>query len=171
VRLCAWCLLLVASSIGCARPAAPEDPAFEARWRAAAARTQALTVGEGGSEALADNVRRVRPRLDPAPGAQPAGLPEQPAGDDVDRIIRSNLGAVKGCYLAVAAHGSGRSGKAIVSFTIGSDGRAGNVQVDAPSFQGTPLGTCLSSQVAFWSFPRSVKGGGAVSYPFVFVGG
>jgi hypothetical protein len=163
-------VLIVALSLGCTR-AAPEDPAFEARWQATAAHAPAITVGEGGAEALSDNVRRVRAHVDPGPPAQPAALPEQPAGEQIERVIRSNLGAVKGCYQAVAAHGSARSGKAIVSFSIGSDGRPSNVQVDAPSFQGTPLRTCVMAQIAFWSFPRSQKGAGALSYPFVFVGG
>jgi hypothetical protein len=98
-------------------------------------------------------------------------LPAEPPGPEIARVIRGNLGAIKGCYLAVAAHGSGRSGKAIVSFSIGADGRPANVAVDAPAFAGTPLRTCVMAQIGFWSFPRSQKGAGAVSYPFVFVGG
>jgi len=129
-------------------------------------------VDENG-EALMGNVRRARAKLDPpaAPQERAGGaLPVQPAGDEVQKVIRSNLAAVKGCYNSVARN-SDRSGKAIVTFAIGSDGKTTNVQVDAPTFKGTPLPNCLSAQVGFWSFPRSQKGAGVVSYPFVFVGG
>jgi hypothetical protein len=167
---CASPVILLSLAMGaCSRQAPAEDPAFESRWKAVTATSEAVVVGDDQSLALSASVRKAE-ATPPAVKAG-GGLPEQPAGHEVDRVIRSNLGAVKGCYLSAARGGAGRSGKAIVSFTIGSDGRPGNVQVDAPSFKDTKLPTCISSQVAFWSFPRSRKGAGAVSYPFVFVGG
>ena len=145
-----------------------EDPAFEARWKEATSATEAVVVGDDEALALSANVRKAQAGAPPAQAG--GGLPEQPAGHDVDRVVRKNVSAVKGCYLT-AAKNTGRSGKAIVTFSIGSDGRPSNVQVDAPSFKDTRLPTCITSQVSFWSFPRSRKGAGAVSYPFVFVGG
>jgi hypothetical protein len=44
-------------------------------------------------------------------------------------------------------------------------------KVDAPSFQGTSLPTCVSAMVSHWAFPKSQTGSLATSYPFVFVGG
>jgi hypothetical protein len=184
MRMSSWrvVLLLALSLAGaaCSRsssPPAADDPAFEARWKKMAGGGELVVVGNAAAEALAANVRRasqpkVEPALEGATATAPAGtLPEAPAGDEVGRIIRSNLSAVKGCYASVARQGTGRSGKAIVTFGIGSDGRPTNVQVDAPSFKGTALPTCLSSQVSFWAFPRSKKGAESVSYPFLFVGG
>jgi hypothetical protein len=153
----------------CSRKVPTEDPAFESRWKDVTAANEAVVVGDEQALALSASVRKAQ--ATPPAVAAGGGLPEQPAGHEVDRVIRSNLGAVKGCYLTAARGTSGRSGKAIVSFSIGSDGRPANVQVDAPSFKDTKLPTCISSQVSFWSFPRSRKGAGAVSYPFVFVGG
>jgi TonB family protein len=170
--LCWRSLLLGALGLAlgaCSRQGPPEDPAFQARWNQVTAANEALVVGDESGLALSANVRKAEAKLD-RPPPRPNGLPDQPGGDDVARVIRSNLGAVKGCY-ANAARRSGRSGKAIVTFTIGSDGRPTNVQVDAPSFKDTGLPTCLTAQVSFWSFPRSRKGAGEVSYPFVFVGG
>jgi TonB family protein len=164
--VCWRSLSVVALALGaCSRQGSPEDPAFQARWKQATTANQAVVVGDDSGLALSANVRKVEAKDSPRPR-----LPDQPGGDEVQRVIRSNLSAVKGCYLTAARHG-GRSGKAIVTFTIGSDGRPSNVQVDAPSFKDTGLPTCLTTQVAFWSFPRSRKGAETVSYPFVFVGG
>jgi hypothetical protein len=79
--------------------------------------------------------------------------------------------AVRGCYMNMARTGQARSGKAIVSFSIGADGHPASLRVDAPAFSDTPLPGCVTAQISRWSFPRSQKGGGSVSYPFVFVGG
>jgi hypothetical protein len=163
-------LVMLPLSLGaCSRQGPPEDPAFTARWNEAAARSEAVVVSDDSGLALSASVRRVEAKPErPMPRA--GGLPQQPGGEDVARVIRSNLAAVKGCYISAARQG-GRSGKAIVTFTIGSDGRPSDVQVDAPSFKDTGLPRCLGAQVSFWSFPRSQKGAGVVSYPFVFVGG
>ena len=157
------------ASGACSRKLPVEDPAFESRWKEVTAANEAVVVGDDSGIALSANVRKAEAKMD-RPLARAGGLPVQPGGDDVARVIRSNLAAVKGCYLNAARHG-GPSGKAIVTFTIGSDGRPSHVQVDAPSFKDTGLPTCLTAQVSFWSFPRSQKGAGAVSYPFVLVGG
>jgi TonB family protein len=162
-------LSLLALSLACSRRGPGEDPAFAARWKEVTAVNEAVVVGDDSALALSANVRKAEAKPD-KPLAKAGGLPVAPGGDEVARVIRSNLGGVKGCY-AGAARREGRSGKAIVTFTIGSDGRPTNVQVDAPSFKDTGLPTCLGAQVSFWSFPRSQKGAGAVSYPFVFVGG
>jgi hypothetical protein len=166
--VCWRSVLVVSLSLGaCSRNGPPEDPAFTARWNEVTARSETMVVGDDRALALSASVRKAEAR-DRAP-AHAGGLPEQPRGEEVAQVIRSNLPGIKGCYAGAAR--DGRSGKAIVTFTIGSDGRPSNVQVDAPSFKDTGLPTCLGAQVSFWSFPRSQKGGGVVSYPFVFVGG
>lgn len=170
-------LAAAATSAGCRRDplAVPPsgDPAFEARWNSVAGNEdKVFYVGDDRAEAMLGTVRKgIRSRTTPPPPADPGRVPEQLPGEEVNQIIRSNLSSVKGCYLGMARQGNARSGKAIVTFAVGSDGRPTDVKVDAPAFQGTPLPGCLSAQVTFWSFPRSQKGGGVVSYPFVFVGG
>jgi hypothetical protein len=163
-------LLCAIALASCGRKQPAEDPAFEARWKTVTnSGAEVLTIGDDRGEALMGNVRRAsRPKTE-ATTTTSTGLPAQLAGEQVQQVIRSNLASVKGCYLSVARH-TPRNGKAIVSFTIGADGKPTNVQVDAPSFQGTALPGCLTAQVSVWTFPPSQKGSGAVSYPFVFVG-
>jgi hypothetical protein len=172
-------MVVLGSLAACAKKAdtgeAPAaDPDFDKQWASLATNgVEALYIEDDRGEGLMGNVRRAtKPQSVALPGESPSGaLPVQPNGEDVQRIIRGNLAAVKGCYMAMARSGSPRSGKAIVSFDIGADGRPAGVRVEAPQFKGTALPSCMMGQVARWTFPRSQKGGGSVSYPFVFVGG
>jgi outer membrane biosynthesis protein TonB len=159
--------------------ASTSDPEFDKKWAALAqAGTDVAYIEDDRGEGLMGNVRRAsRVKAEAPVLAAPAGdqvlaaLPEQPAGEEVQRIIRGNLMAVRGCYMNMARTGQAKSGKAIVSFSIGADGRPASLRVDAPTFNDTPLPGCVTAQISRWSFPKSQKGGGSVSYPFVFVGG
>jgi len=159
--------------------ASTSDPEFDKKWAALAqAGADVAYIEDDRGEGLMGNVRRAsRVKAEAPVLAAPAGdqvlaaLPEQPAGEEVQRIIRGNLMAVRGCYMNMARTGQAKSGKAIVSFTIGADGRPASLHVDAPTFSDTPLPGCVTAQISRWSFPKSQKGGGSVSYPFVFVGG
>jgi len=164
--------------LSCAKksaPAAPTNPEFDKKWsELAQAGIEVSYIEDDRGEGLMGNVRRASRVKAETPGAAPAeavagGLPLQPSGEQVQRIIRGNLMAVRGCFMSMARTGQSRSGKAIVSFTIGADGKPEGLKVDAPSFVDTPLPGCVTAQIAHWEFPKSQRGGGQVSYPFVFV--
>jgi hypothetical protein len=173
---------LALGGVACARKSAapaPGSPEFDKKWaELAQAGIEVSYIEDDRGEGLMGNVRRAsRVKSDPpavapaeANAANAGGLPDQPPGEQVQRIIRGNLMAVRSCFMSMARTGQARSGKAIVSFTIGANGRAAGLQVDAPSFADTPLPGCVTAQVSHWEFPKSQKGGGQVSYPFVFVG-
>jgi hypothetical protein len=174
-------VLVPALGAGCTKKAAPvADPDFDKKW-AELAQTgiDVAYIEDDRGEGLMGNVRRAsRVKSEPpavvageANAGNPGALPAQPSGEQVQRIIRGNLMAVRGCFMSMARTGQARSGKAIVSFTIGADGKATGLKVDAPAFTGTPLPGCVTAQISHWEFPKSQRGGGQVSYPFVFVGG
>ena len=173
-------LLFVFGLAGCTKKAAPvatANPDFDKQWaELARAGTEVSYIEDYRGEGLMGNVRRAsRVKADPpipaAAGApSPGGLPDQPPGDQVQSVIRGNLMAVRGCFMSMARTGQARSGKAIVSFSIGADGKPAGLRVDAPSFVDTPLPGCVTAQVSHWEFPKSQRGSGQVSYPFVFVG-
>jgi len=158
---------------------AQSDPKFDQDWsKLAQTGVEALYIEDDRGQGLMGNVRRassmetVPAAVAPVAPRDPNGpLPDQPAGEEVQKVIKQNLANVKACYLRMTREGSSKSGKAIVSFQIGPDGRVAGVKVDAPSFDGTVLPTCMTGQISNWAFPKSTKGGLAVSYPFVFVGG
>jgi len=172
-------LLLFAACAKKPAPAGPSNPEFDKKWaELAQAGIEVSYIEDDRGEGLMGNVRRAsRVKAEPpAVGANqaagdPSALPERPAGEQVQRIIRGNLMAVRGCFMSMARTGQARSGKAIVSFSIGADGKPTGLKVDAPTFADTPLPGCVTAQVSHWEFPKSQRGGGQVSYPFVFVSG
>jgi hypothetical protein len=152
---------------------------FDKQWaELAKAGTEVAYIEDDRGEGLMGNVRRASPVKVEPPAVAPTEvivgneteLPDQPPGEQIQKIIRGNLMAVRSCYMNMARTGQARSGKAIISFAIGADGKPASLQVDAPTFQDTPLPGCMTAQVSRWEFPKSRKGGGQVSYPFVFVG-
>jgi hypothetical protein len=161
----------------------PSDPRFDEAWRALAGQGagegELFYIEDDRGEGLLARVRRapgVAPRPAPPPEAAAdsgavRSVKEVPAAEEVAAVVRANLPAVKTCYLRLTRAGSGVSGRAIVSFTVEKAGTVGDVRVDAPAFRDTGLPRCVSEQVQRWAFPQSKRGGLAVSYPFVFVGG
>jgi hypothetical protein len=119
----------------CAKKSAQADrlaaPEFDKKWaELAKAGTEVAYIEDDRGEGLMGNVRRASPVKAEPPAVAPAEanvgnprrLPDQPPGEQVQRIIRGNLMAVRGCFMSMARTGQARSGKAIVSFTIGADG-------------------------------------------------
>jgi hypothetical protein len=157
---------------GKAAPAA--DPAFDQKWSALAhADVDVFYIEDDRGEGLMGNVRRARGAAD-APATKGSDSPMPPAKlshEDAQRVIKQNLAGVRACFMRLGQGGDQRSGKAIVSFEIGPAGDVKDTKVDAPAFSGTSLPGCVMGMVSRWVFPKSQKGGLAISYPFVFVGG
>jgi hypothetical protein len=170
--------LLVAASaaMACngdkAQKAQAADPAFDQKWVALAkAGSDPLVIeSEVHGAGLMGELRRA---ADPGPGmmANAGPLTGELPDDQVVRVIRSNLAAVKGCYQVAERQGGIGSGKAIVSFEIDPAGTVKTVNIDAPAFRASTLPGCMSTQAKNWTFPKFTQGPKRFSYPFVFVGG
>jgi hypothetical protein len=155
-----------------AAPKAAESAEFDQKWAALAAKdVDAFYVEDDRGEGLMGNVRRARHEPTAGDKGAPMGTHEALSQAEIQQVIRQNLPGVKACYLRISHEGEPRSGKAIVSFEVGPAGDVRGTKVDAPSFQGTSLPTCVSAMVSHWAFPKSETGSLAISYPFVFVGG
>lgn len=162
----------LAALAGCHKqPAA--DPQFEQRWS---------ELEHGGAEPLfveselhgAGLMGELRRAVDPVRSAEhhaAAVLPGPLPDGEVVKVIRENLGAVKGCYALAEREGLTSSGKAIVNLEIAPDGEVRGVTVDAPAFGSTHLPSCVSGRARAWTFPKFTQGPKRFSYPFVFVGG
>ena len=156
------------------KAAAPSSPEFDQKWSALAKEdVDVFYIEDDRGEGLMGNVRRARGAAD-VPATKGSDSPMPPAKlshEDAQRVIKQNLAGVRTCFMRLGQGGSQRSGKAIVSFEIGPAGDVKDTKVDAPAFSGTSLPGCVMAMVSRWVFPKSQKGGLAISYPFVFVGG
>jgi hypothetical protein len=173
-------LLLAACDKGRKEPAAGGPSPFDRRWEALQAQgAQAIRVVDDQGAALMDNVLGAQGgALAAAPwmaesmkNAKAGALPERPDPNDVNKLVKQYVPGVKACYQRMTRGGDTRTGKAIVSFQIASNGKVQSVAVDAPEFEGSQLASCIDGQVSRWQFPPSKKGAGSSSYPFVFSGG
>ena len=157
------------------KAAAPSTPEFDQQWSSLADKElEVFYIEDDRGEGLMGNVRRARRGSNDALNAKvedSSGTPARLSHDAVQKVIRQNLAGVRACFLRVGRDGNQRSGKAIVSFEVGPAGDVHDTKVDAPAFQGTSLPGCVLGMVSHWVFPKSQKGGLAISYPFVFVGG
>jgi len=168
-------------AVGCARKSDPQpapaaaSPEFDQKWSSLAEKEiEVFYIEDDRGEGLMGNVRRARHGNNDALNAKveiSTATPAVPSQEAVQKVIRQNLAGVRACFLRVGRDGNQRSGKAIVSFEIGAAGDVRDTKVDAPAFQGTSLPGCVLGMVSHWVFPKSQKGGLAISYPFVFVGG
>jgi hypothetical protein len=165
---------------GAGAPGGAPSP-FDKRWEKIQQQgAEAYRITDEQGAAMMDNVLGAQAgALAMAPwlaesmkgGARSGPLPDRPDANDVQKLVRQYIPGVKSCYQRMTRDGDTRSGKAIVSFQIGSNGHVEGLNVEAPAFEGTQLSSCIDGQVSRWVFPASRKGGSPSSYPFVFVGG
>jgi hypothetical protein len=181
MRISAVVLVAGLMALGCtkksdeSKAAAPATPEFDQQWSVLADKElEVFYIEDDRGEGLMGNVRRAKRGSNDALAAKvddTMGTPATLSNDAVQRVIRQNLAGVRACFLRIGRDGDQRSGKAIVSFEIGAAGDVHDTKVEAPAFQGTSLPGCVLGMVSHWVFPKSQKGGLAISYPFVFVGG
>ncbi len=164
--------LLLLALAGCARSGGSGSGEFDRKWAALGKQGIEPAFVESESHGgLLGEVRRAAPAAPhderiAAPTLFPGALPD----GEVVRVIRQNLGAVRGCYALAEREGSG-SGKAIVTLDIDAAGTVSRVAVEAPAFAETHLGGCLTATARGWTFPKAGQGPKRFSYPLVFAGG
>lgn len=89
--------------------------------------------------------------------------------DTVRRVIRSHMPEFKFCYEQQLLRAPELSGRVVMSFAIGRDGRVVVAGPKESTLNSAPVLSCLSKAVERMAFPQP-QGGGLVqvSYPFVF---
>ena len=155
----------------CSKQSAPAaDPAFDKQWaEVSKAVPETAYIEDDRAAGLMGKVERAPQVAAEQPPAAGGPLPTKLETNDISRTIRTNLAAVKVCYLR-EQRVSARSGKAIVNFAVSSAGKVSDVEVNAPAFKDTNLPNCVGDQVKKMTFPKFQNGPQSVSYPFVFVG-
>jgi hypothetical protein len=87
--------------------------------------------------------------------------------DVIAKIINSHLGEVRGCYERALIQDSGITGKLVLEWTIGGDGRVESIKVREQTLKNASVPNCVNDALRTWTFP-AVGGRVIVNYPFMF---
>ncbi|MHB8873220.1 MAG: AgmX/PglI C-terminal domain-containing protein, partial [Myxococcaceae bacterium] len=87
----------------------------------------------------------------------------------LQRVISAHLGQVRACYEKALLKQPGLSGKLVLEWAIGPDGKTRRVRVKTSTLTSAEVEACVVKTIEGWVFPRPAGGGEVVvSYPFVF---
>ncbi len=88
---------------------------------------------------------------------------------DIRRVVRKNINAVRFCYEKELIKNPSLSGKVVVKFIIAADGRVQQARIESSTIGNKQVEKCIIYAVRRFKFPKP-KGGGVVSvkYPFIF---
>jgi hypothetical protein len=108
-------------------------------------------------------------KLDVAPGnvEEGGGLSKE----QINKVVRSHLNAVKFCYEKELQRKPTLSGKLEIYWVILPDGTVDKSKVASSSVEDAAVEGCVVRQVKQWSFPKSDGRTVVQSYPFIFKGG
>ncbi len=87
----------------------------------------------------------------------------------INAIIKSKQKALQDCYERELRKNPNLSGKIVVRFTIGEDGKVSDVRIESDSMGNPEVADCILSRIRRWIFPKPDEGSVTVSVPFVFV--
>ena len=144
-----------------------ESPAFEKKFAAAKQQSglsDVQIIENSKGMGLKNNVQRLGDPVAPDEVDTAGKIPQSLSQNQVGRHIRRQLARLSECQESA----SGRSGKAILTVKIQPNGTVGAVDVEAPSFSGTRLASCLREGAMRWRFPQFRSGALSYSYPFIF---
>ena len=106
----------------------------------------------------------------PSHGARVQGLLPMEA---VRKVVDEHISEVQECYENGLIRNPGLSGKLVVEWTIGTNGRVSKVGTKIATLQSNAVSDCIIGHLKGWLFPKPSGGTVVVSYPFIFksVGG
>ncbi|MGB9600966.1 MAG: TonB family protein, partial [Myxococcota bacterium] len=87
----------------------------------------------------------------------------------INAIIKSKQKALQDCYERELRKNPNLSGKIVVRFTIGEDGKVADVRIESDTMGNAEVSDCILSRIRRWIFPKPDEGSVTVSVPFVFV--
>lgn len=87
----------------------------------------------------------------------------------INAIIKSKQKALQDCYERELRKNPNLSGKIVVRFTIGEDGKVSDVRIESDTMGNPDVADCILSRIRRWIFPKPDEGTVTVSVPFVFI--
>ncbi|MCX7944590.1 MAG: zinc-ribbon domain-containing protein [Deltaproteobacteria bacterium] len=101
-------------------------------------------------------------------GAKPTsgGLPKTLTQEQILEVVKANIGRIKVCMAEQAQRDPSVKGKLVIGWEIQPNGKTKNVQIKTPQFKGTYIGTCISSVVTDFNFPKFSGPPIPIEFPF-----
>ncbi len=103
---------------------------------------------------------------DQSPKGSQGGLPKTLAQEQILEVVKANIGRIKACMVEQAKRDSSVKGKLIIGWEIQPNGKTKGVQIKTPQFKGTYIGTCISSVVSDFTFPKFSGPPIPIEFPF-----
>ncbi|MGC8927013.1 MAG: AgmX/PglI C-terminal domain-containing protein [Myxococcota bacterium] len=94
------------------------------------------------------------------------GLPKTLTQEQILEVVKANIGRIKTCMAEQAQRDASIKGKLIIGWEIQPNGKTKNVQIKTAQFKGTYIGTCISSVVTDFSFPKFSGPPIPIEFPF-----
>lgn len=125
-----------------------------------------LGTSGGGNVALAEKgPAQVRGKVaDAAPEVESAEIDR----GKLTAYLRARMGAIQGCYEKELKRNPTLKGKVVVRFTITSQGRASDIEIEENTLGNDAVPSCIKTVIRGWVFPFKPDGDATVAYPFVF---
>jgi TonB family protein len=92
---------------------------------------------------------------------------------DVDRealarYVKQRKAAITGCYEKELKRNPSLKGRVVVRFTIGTNGRVTEIDIEENTLGNDAVGSCIRSVIRGWVFPFKPESEATVAYPFIF---
>jgi hypothetical protein len=84
--------------------------------------------------------------------------PDQLQMSEVHEMLRAHQAQIDRCVDAQHAESKEATGSVSVQWTVETDGRVTDVQVQPPDMISSPLGTCLVKEISSWTFAKHAMG-------------
>lgn len=126
----------------------------------------ALTVATGGGSLTVGRLNPVAPASTPQASAPCTDCIAQA---DIDRIVKTRMDKIRGCYQRALRDNPGLSGNLVVKFVVGRDGGTANAVVKDSGLGNVQAEQCVLEQFLQLRFPRP-PGNQEItaSYPLMF---
>lgn len=89
------------------------------------------------------------------------------AKDVIRGVIMHNINDVKQCYEAQVAKNPDLSGRVVVRFIVGIDGKVTESRIEESTLKNATAESCIANAVKSWAFPSPKGGKVVVTYPFL----
>ena len=123
------------------------------------------TTGAGNVKTGDKGDAQIRGRVqDAAPDVESSDVDREALA----RYVKQRKAAITGCYEKELKRNPSLKGKVVVRFTIGTNGRVTEIDIEENTLGNEAVGSCIRSVIRGWVFPFKPDSEATVAYPFVF---